>query len=186
MNASLAPKFPFACVELAAPTEVMLFEVKDISFRLARSRDAQDIAAMSLAFIEHGLRPAWSAARILRHVRHPESVVLVAERGRRIVGFAIMDFGDDTAHLNLLAVTPSERRRRLGERLVAWLEETALTAGTFIVELELRAGNPAARAFYESLNYAEVARISGYYQGVEDAVRMRRDVRIARTSTRSR
>ena len=166
-------------MEPAVPTEVMLLAVNDVTLRLARGRDAPDIAAMSLTFVEHGLRPSWSAARIARHVRHPESVVLVAERGRRIVGFAIMDFGDDSAHLNLLAVTPAERRHRIGERLVAWLEETAFTAGTFIVELELRAGNAAARAFYESLGYAEVARIGGYYQGVEDAVRMRRDVRVA-------
>jgi ribosomal-protein-alanine N-acetyltransferase len=184
MNAPLAPKFPHGPVELAAPTEVMLFEVKDVTFRLARSRDAADIAAMSLAFIEHGLRPSWSAARVVRHVRHPESIVLLAEQGRRIAGFAIMDFGDDSAHLNLLAVVPAQRRRRVGERLVAWLEETALTAGTFIVELELRAGNSAARAFYESLGYSEVARISGYYQGIEDAVRMRRDVRVASARAR--
>lgn len=162
----------------------MLSQVKDVTFRLARGRDAPDIAAMSLAFIEHGLRPSWSAARVARHVRHTESVVLIAERARRIVGFAIMDFGDETAHLNLLAVTPAERRSRVGEGLVAWLEETALTAGTFIVELELRAGNAAARAFYESLGYSEVARIAGYYQGIEDAVRMRRDVRVASARTR--
>jgi ribosomal-protein-alanine N-acetyltransferase len=164
----------------------MLFQMTDVSFRLARSRDAPAIAAMSLACIENGLRPSWSASRIVRHVRHPESVVLIAERERRMLGFAIMDFGDETAHLNLLAVSPAERRRRIGERLVAWLEETALTAGTFVVELELRAGNAAARAFYESLGYAEVVRISGYYQGIEDAVRMRRDVRVARTSAPSR
>lgn len=139
---------------------------------------------MSLAFVEQGLRPSWPAARVARHIRHPESVVLIAERGRQFAGFAIMDFGDDTAHLNLLAVAPAERRRRIGERLVAWLEATALTAGTFIVELELRAGNAAARAFYESLGYAEVVRITGYYQGIEDAVRMSRDVRIASARTR--
>jgi ribosomal protein S18 acetylase RimI-like enzyme len=158
--------------------------VNAVNFRLARKRDAPDIAAMSLAFIEHGLRPSWSAARVARHVRHPESVVLIAELGRRLVGFAIMDFGDDRAHLNLLAVTPAERRRRIGERMVAWLEETALTAGTFVVELELRVGNAAARAFYESLGYAEVARITGYYQGLEDAVRMSRDVRVSSARTR--
>ncbi len=139
---------------------------------------------MSLAFVEQGLRPSWPAARVARHIRHPESVVLIAERGRQFAGFAIMDFGDDTAHLNLLAVAPAERRRRIGERLVAWLEATALTAGTFIVELELRAGNAAARAFYESLGYAEVVRITGYYQGIEDAVRMSRDVRITSARTR--
>ena len=31
---------------------------------------------------------------------------------------------------------------------MTWLEETALTAGTFIIGLELRATNEAAFAFY--------------------------------------
>jgi ribosomal protein S18 acetylase RimI-like enzyme len=186
MNAPLAPKFPRRQGNPCCRSRVILSRVSDLILRLARKRDAPDIAAMALAFIEHGLRPSWPSSRIVRHVRHPESVVLVAERDRRIAGFAIMDFGDDSAHLNLLAVVPAERRRRVGERLVSWLEETALTAGTFIVELELRADNATAHAFYESLGYAEVARISGYYQGLEDAVRMRRDVRIARSSARMR
>jgi len=92
-------------------------------------------------------------------------------------GFAIMRYADESAHLNLLAVTPAYRRRGLGRALIAWLEETALTAGTFAVSLELRAGNTSARAFYAALGYQEGAEIPGYYQGLESAVRMTRDVR---------
>jgi ribosomal-protein-alanine N-acetyltransferase len=91
-----------------------------------------------------------------------------------------MRYADDAAHLNLLAVAPAHRRRGIARRLVFWLEETALTAGTFVVGLELRAGNEAARAFYHALGYHELVRIPGYYQGVESAIRMVRDVRASR------
>jgi ribosomal-protein-alanine N-acetyltransferase len=99
-----------------------------------------------------------------------------------IAGFAIMRYGEDLAHLNLLAVDPAHRRRGIARALVRWLEETALTAGTFIIGLELRAGNEAARALYRALGYHELGQIPGYYQGVESAIRMTRDVRGRRES----
>lgn len=114
------------------------------------------------------------------HIRHAESVVLTARDGDITAGFAIMGFGDDVAHLNLLAVDPSHRRRGVAAGLLTWLEETALTAGTFVIGLELRAGNESARAFYTAMGYREVGRVSGYYQGLESAIRMQRDVRAGR------
>jgi ribosomal protein S18 acetylase RimI-like enzyme len=151
--------------------------VSELKLGPARDRDAPEIAALSHAFVEYGLRPAWTTARVTRHMRHADSIVLTASSLGMLAGFAIMQFGENTAHLNLLAVVPAQRRRGVGRRLVVWLEETALTAGTFVIELELRADNRAARAFYESLGYRDVALLPGYYQGVEDALRMQRDVR---------
>ena len=143
----------------------------------ARAGDAGLLAAMSQAHVEAGLRPAWGAARIRWHVRDADSVVLTARQQALIAGFAIMRYGEDVAHLNLLAVDPAHRRRGIARALVRWLEETALTAGTFIIGLELRAGNEAARALYHTLGYHELGQIPGYYQGVESAIRMMRDVR---------
>jgi len=149
---------------------------------LARYSDCALLAAMAREFIESGLTPAWGAARIGRHVHHPDCVVLTARLGLALGGFAIMRYAEDTAHLNLLAVAPEHRRRGVGRRLLQWLEQTALTAGTFVIGLELRSGNEAARAFYRALGYSELGAIRGYYQGVEDAVRMVRDVRAAATA----
>jgi len=154
--------------------------VQDYRLEPARVADAACLAAMSHALIESGLRPAWGAERIHWHVRHPESVVLTARSDRAIAGFAIMRYADEVAHLNLLAVDPAHRRRGIARRLVTWLEETALTAGTFIIELELRAQNEAGRAFYRALGYRELGRVPGYYQGLEAAIRMERDVRVSR------
>jgi ribosomal-protein-alanine N-acetyltransferase len=154
--------------------------VQDYRLEPARSADAARLAAMSQALIESGLRPAWGIRRISWYVQHPESVVLTARSDRSIAGFAIMRYADDAAHLNLLAVDPAHRRRGIARRLVIWLEETALTAGTYLIGLELRAQNEAARAFYGVLGYREVGSVPGYYQGLEAAIRMERDVRVSR------
>jgi ribosomal protein S18 acetylase RimI-like enzyme len=148
-----------------------------VTLEPARIADAPRLAAMSRELIENGLRPSWPAARIVWHIRHRESVVLKAAAGQVIAGFAIMQFGDETAHLNLLAVCARHRRRGIARQLISWLEETALTAGTFKIGLELRATNLEARAFYGSLGYREIGRVLGYYEGVEDAIRMARDLR---------
>jgi ribosomal protein S18 acetylase RimI-like enzyme len=113
-------------------------------------------------------------------MRHPESIVLTARQSGTTAGFAIMRFGDDAAHLNLLAVDPVHRRHGVARKIMTWLEETALTAGTFIIGLELRAGNQGAYAFYAAMGYRELGRVSGYYQGIENAIRMARDVRTGR------
>jgi [ribosomal protein S18]-alanine N-acetyltransferase len=156
------------------------WSVDDYSLELARTADASCLATMSQEFVEAGLRPAWSAARISWHIRHPESLVLTARAAGAVAGFAIMRYADDVAHLNLLAVDPAHRRRGIAKRLMTWLEETASTAGTFIIGLELRATNEAAFAFYSALGYRELGRVPGYYQGVEAAIRMARDVRTGR------
>ncbi len=156
----------------------------DYSLELARAADAPRLAAMSHSLIEKGLRPSWTASRIGWHIRNPDSVVLTARIGATAFGsptvaaFAIMRYGDDIAHLNLLAVDPTHRRRGVASRLVRWLEETAATAGTFVIGLELRASNESALNFYMKLGYRQLERVSGYYQGVEPAIRMSRDVRV--------
>ena len=111
-------------------------------------------------------------------MRHPDSIVLTArQEDGTAAGFAIMRYGDDIAHLNLLAVDPGHRRRGVARKIITWLEETAMTAGTFIIGLELRANNETALAFYAALGYHELGRVAGYYQGVETAIRMARDLR---------
>ncbi len=89
-----------------------------------------------------------------------------------------MVYGDTSAHLNLLGVEPQFQRRGIGRRLLRWLETSALEAGTFDITLEVRASNHAAQAFYLALGYEPEGRTERYYQGVEDAIRMRRDLRV--------
>lgn len=133
---------------------------------------------MSARLIEAGLTPSWPAERVYRHIRDEESVVLAAKRPGGLLGFAIMHFGDSTAHLNLLAVDSHIQRRGLGGALLTWLEKSAAVAGTFVIQLELRASNAAAHAFYLKRGYRESGRVPGYYQRLEDAIQMTRDLSV--------
>ena len=143
-----------------------------ITFELAAEADALGIARMSRDLIETGLGWSWTATRVLRSIRDPEALVLVAREGRRIIGFAIMDFGEEAAHLALLAVDTSHRRRGIGRHLFGWLKESALTAGIAVVKLELRAGNVEAQHFYHCLGFEETGWTVGYYRRRETALRM--------------
>lgn len=151
----------------------------DILLRPAHLREAGEIAAMSRDLIEFGLGWSWTPARVAASIRHRESMVLAACDGERLVGFAIMQFGDEQAHLSLLAVRPSHQRRGIGRRMLQWLEQSALVAGISVVDLELRMGNRGGRSFYQTLGYRETARVLRYYNLRETAVRMARDLRCA-------
>ena len=104
------------------------------------------------------------------------ALVVVARAPERLAGFAIMRYGDDDAHLDLLGVDPRHRGRGLGRRLVEWLEKPALVAGITSVFLEVRESNRGAQAFYERLGYRALGHLEGYYQGRESALRMGREL----------
>jgi ribosomal-protein-alanine N-acetyltransferase len=148
-----------------------------ISVRLAGQRDAQAIALMSRDLVESGLGWKYDAARVLKAIRDRETLTPVACDRGRIAGFAIMEFGDERAHLVLLAVRPTQRRMGIGRRLVDWLMTSARTAGIASVHLELRAGNEAARGFYRAMGFDETIVVPGYYRGREAALRMIRVLR---------
>ncbi len=143
-----------------------------VAIRFARRSDALDIAEMSRDLVEQGLGWSWTRERILRNLRHPDTNAIIASRNGERAGFAIMKYGDDDAHLLLLAVQPLHRREGIGATLVDWLERSARVAGIGRIILEARASNAAARAFYGRLGYAHVQLLPGYYGGRETSIRM--------------
>jgi ribosomal-protein-alanine N-acetyltransferase len=148
----------------------------ELSLRLARPAEAATIANLSRDLIEYGLRWRWTPIRVAGCIRAPNVNVLVASVRENIVGFSIMRYGDNDAHLDLLAVAPTYRRAGVGRRLLEWLEKCAVIAGIFNVALEVRAGNQGAQLFYKRLGYRTIAHLPGYYQGIEAALRMGRDL----------
>ena len=154
-----------------------------IVHRVGKSADAPIIARMARDYVEAGLRWTWRPRRVLRVLRDRKTTVLVAETprgpGMEIAGFAIMRFGIERAHLSLLAVRPSYRRRRIARNLLERLESSARMAGIGEVQLEVRTGNEAALAFYRRQGYREILRLPGYYGGQESALRMARDLAAA-------
>lgn len=148
----------------------------------ARMGDAPAIAHLSRDLIEADLPWSWTPRRVASLMRQRESAAVIARDRNQLVGFILAQYGEESAHIALLGVTNEYRRQGVGRRLVQWVEETAMVAGLFLVRLEVRAINREARRFYGMLGYREINRVDGYYSGIEDAIKMSRDLRVLTTS----
>ena len=148
---------------------------------LAAVADVLPIAQLSRDTIEQGLSWSWTPRRVMRSLKDNATNVVVARAVGQLGGFAIMKYGDEEAHLLLLAVKPSHRRCGVASEMLAWLERSAEVAGVGRITLEARASNDAARAFYLRHGYAQAQLLPGYYGGRETSVRMVKSFGLSRT-----
>ena len=155
-------------------------DCRDIPLGFACPGDAPALALMSRDLIETGLGWAYRAERIAKLVTDRETVTVVARDRHPAIGFAVMTFGDERAHLVLLAVRLTHQRRGIARRMIQWLLRSAVIAGTASIHVELRADNGPAYALYRAMGFAETLRVPGYYRGRETAVRMIRLLRAPR------
>lgn len=147
--------------------------------RLAVNGDAEVISQMARDLVERGLPWTWNAKRVRQQIEDGSTNVLMAMQGREVVGFAIAKFGFENVHLNLLAVRPDNRRMGTGANLISWQEHVAIAGGLRAVELEVRANNLEAQVFYRRCGYEAVDRLAKYYNGQEDAIRMRHNLQFS-------
>jgi len=136
--------------------------------RLASPRDAAPIAAMSRELIEAGLAWRYTPRRLAALMAERDVLVVVMDQAGdeaggetgsgagSLQGFAVMQFGDERAHLVLLCVHATQQRLGLGRALHDWLLKSAQVAGMASIALELRADNSTAMAFYRSLGFEGV------------------------------
>jgi ribosomal-protein-alanine acetyltransferase len=105
--------------------------------------------------------------RSLRYFLHvPNAVVLVAQIGGEVAGYALVAFrkGSAIARLYSIAIAPDFRGRNLGRLLLKAGERAARQRGAVIMRLEVRSRNRRAIALYESHGYCRCGRIEDYYE----------------------
>ena len=151
---------------------------QDIVLGFANRSDAATVAQLSRELVEAGLGWSYRRERISELIGDADTVALVAREREQVAGFAITTFGEERAHLVLLAVRKASQRRGIARRMIHWIVESAAVAGVASVHVELRAHNVAGIALYRASGFAEALRMPGYYRGREDAIRM---VRVLRT-----
>ena len=146
--------------------------ITHVAVRLARLADAAEIAAMSRDYIERGLPWTWTEARIANAIRDPETNVVTAGESGALMGFGIMFYASDDAHLLLFAVRRANQRRGVGTAILRWLEEVAREAGAKRIRVECLRENSAARNFYCEHGYHELDIAPKFYRGVKDGVHL--------------
>src|SRR5438105_2806863 len=80
---------------------------------------------------------------------HPEMFLLAMDEGK-IVGSVMAGFEGHRGWINDLAVAPEYRRRGIARAMMQQAEEILKAAGCPKINLQVRAGNSEAMAFYKA------------------------------------
>lgn len=105
----------------------------------------------------------------------PRRLVLAAERGERLIGFAVAAVVAGEAELESIAVERAVQRAGVGRALLEALVDAARGLGAERFLLEARVSNEPALRLYRALGFVENGRRPRYYRDPEeDAVLMER------------
>ena len=95
----------------------------------------------------------------------------------KVVAYIGMYLSFDEASITNVAVSPSYRKRGIGEQLVAEAKQSAKAAGAVQMLLEVRVSNEAAIVLYEKQHFSSLGIRKKFYQHpIEDAYIMSCDL----------
>lgn len=119
----------------------------------------------------------WSGESFLYEIRENRFarnyVMRSSDGSGRVDAYAMVWFIEDEAQINNIAVAPECRREGLGRRLMELAIARGRKRGCRVATLQVRPGNAAAIALYESLGFGRIGRRRNYYSDTgEDALVM--------------
>ena len=133
--------------------------------------------ARNLPLAPHWPNSAWLNA--ITPESTPRRIALVigasgaGPRPGPILGFAVASLLPPQAELETIAVAPESQQLGLGERIFQALAAELKAAGVSELQLEVRASNHPALAFYRALGFVKTSLRPSYYADpIEDAVLM--------------
>lgn len=116
-------------------------------------------------------------ANILVDIYNLGAGFLVAQENNRVVGYIIFWIKfEDEGHIISIAVDKNYRRLEVGSKLVETSIETFKKFEVKEIKLEVRVGNKGARKFYSKLGFKEEKIVEEYYEDLEDAVIMAKEM----------
>lgn len=85
----------------------------------------------------------------------------------QVVGFGIISYGANEAHLLKISISPEHHRQGLGQKMLQHLMSMAKIHGSDELFLEVRASNTPAIALYQKFHFVEIGLRKGYYPANE-------------------
>ena len=136
----------------------------DIAVRIASQRDLDAIAAI-YAQIFDDMQPRLAVEQYLRPEGAWALIAMLDSAGAvRPVGFVLARTVLDETEIFNIGVTLVDRRRGVGESLIAAARQIAEMGGAAAIFLEVGVDNPGARALYGKCGFDVVGRRPDYYR----------------------
>jgi ribosomal protein S18 acetylase RimI-like enzyme len=136
------------------------FEVVRVHVRVFEESDTAAVAALWRGVFPDA--PPWNdpLSDIERKLAVQRELFFVACESDRVVGTAMAGYDGHRGWVYYVAVSPHHRRRGIGAALMRSVEQALERRGCPKINLQVRATNRAAAAFYGRLGYAIEDRIS--------------------------
>jgi ribosomal-protein-alanine N-acetyltransferase len=139
---------------------------------IVRRMNTLDIDGV-LAVEQQSFTTPWSREGFVNEMNNELSYYLVMVEAGKIIGYAGMWLIVDEAHVTNVAILPTYRGKRLGEKLMSALLEHAKNRGAVRMTLEVRASNTVAQGLYSKFGFTSQGRRRNYYTDTkEDALIM--------------
>ena len=106
----------------------------------------------------------WEEEDLLRCLRQPNHIGMVAELDRKVVGFMIYEMKMSELHVLNFAVHPKYRRNGVGRRMVGNLIKSLRIDRRTHITLNLRETNLGAQLFFRSQRFRVISTFRGYYR----------------------
>ncbi|MFD2613788.1 ribosomal protein S18-alanine N-acetyltransferase [Paenibacillus gansuensis] len=138
-----------------------------------RAMRAEDIPAI-VEIENEAFTTPWTAGAFYNELTNNHfAKYMVMEIAGEIAGYGGMWMIMDEAHVTNIAVRAKYRGRKLGERLLREMQQTAAYIGAVKMTLEVRMSNTVAQNLYTKLGFARAGVRKGYYSdNQEDALIM--------------
>jgi tRNA threonylcarbamoyl adenosine modification protein YeaZ/ribosomal-protein-alanine acetyltransferase len=146
---------------------------KGITFRLMTAMDLVTVHALEKASYTED---PWSLAQFKEELAGKDRMYLVAEKDKKVIGFAGVIHRGDTCDVLTLTVDSALRRQGIGRemlrRLIDWSRNKKVPA----MMLEVRAGNDEATPLYTSFGFVAISKRPNYYGPGVTAIVMRKEL----------
>jgi len=132
-----------------------------LEIREARAGDIDALAQLETRIFSSDRLSRRSLAAL---TRSRSASVLIAMRGERLLGYAVVLTRRGTRVARLYSIAVDVPGRGVGQELLAAAEAAARARGAERISLEVRPDNPEAARFYERAGYAPSGQRPDFYE----------------------
>ncbi|EGQ7930839.1 GNAT family N-acetyltransferase [Vibrio vulnificus] len=144
-----------------------------MDFRVAKIADLDALNRLERElFVGDRIAPR----QMKRFIQSEHAVLLVADSGQQLAGYALLLFhqGTQLSRLYSIAVRPEFRGQKIAQSLIELCEQSAIEQGFTTLRLEVREDNSAAINLYKKLGYQKLKILIHYYDDLSDGIRMQK------------